>query len=151
MGRFVSAHMPWNTISKLELWWLYAASGNKLMLPSSSTLINICCREWSLTLDAIKEQLQSRNNVSLALDRWTSTDKLAITSVFAYFIDRNWALQVVQLTFDEVGSLFYSYVTSYSRMIGQGSTYWRKASQTIEGSSSSFGVFWRLFTWNYDW
>jgi hypothetical protein len=61
-----------------------------------------------MTVDAIKKQLPLRNKVSLALDGWTSTNKLAITSVIAYYMDRNWALREVQLAFDEVNRLFIS-------------------------------------------
>jgi len=105
---FVSADIPWNAISNLELWRLYKALCDDLVLPSATTLSNICRREYSLTLDAINKQLPVQNKVSLALDGWTSTNKLAITSVIAYYMDRNWALCEVQLAFDEVDRLFYS-------------------------------------------
>jgi hypothetical protein len=57
---------------------------------------------------AIKKQLPIRNKVSLALDGWTSTNKLAIMSVIAYYMDQNWALCEVRLAFDEADRLFYS-------------------------------------------
>jgi len=103
---FVSAHSPWNTISSLELRWSYKAVGDDLVLPSATTLSNICRRAHALTVDAIEKQLPIRNKVSLALDGWTSTNKLAITSVLGYYKDRNWALREVQLIFDEVDRLF---------------------------------------------
>jgi hypothetical protein len=56
-------------------------------------------------VDAIKKQLPVQNKVSLALDGLTSTNKLAITSVIAYYMDQNWALREVQLCFDEVDRL----------------------------------------------
>jgi hypothetical protein len=105
---FVSAHIPWNAISNLELWLSYMALGDDLVLPSATTLGNICCREYTLTVDSIKKQLPSLNKVSLALDGWTSMNKLAITSVIAYYMDRNWALHEVQLPFNEVDRLFFS-------------------------------------------
>ena len=105
---FVSAHIPWNAISNLELRRSYKALRDDLVLPSATTLSNICRREYALTVDAIKKQLPLRNKVSLALDGWTSTNKLAITSVIAYYMDRNWALREVQLAFDEVNRLFIS-------------------------------------------
>jgi hypothetical protein len=43
-------------------------------------------------VDAIEKQLPSTNKVSLALDGWTSTNKVAITLVIAYYVDRNRAL-----------------------------------------------------------
>jgi hypothetical protein len=89
-------------------------------------------------VDAIKKQLLSKDKVSLALDGWTSRNKLAMTSVIAYHMDRNWALQEVQLAFDEVDSPFFSYFESSLRISGQGSTYWSTASQTFERSSGSF-------------
>jgi len=105
---FVSAHIPWKAISNLEVRWSYKALRNKLVLPSASTLSNICGREYALTVDAIKKQLTSRNTVSLALDGWTSTNNLGITSLITYCIDRNWALCEVQLAFDGVDRLFIS-------------------------------------------
>jgi len=105
---FVSAHNPWNAISNLELRRSYKALREDLVLPSATTLSNICLREYALTVDAIKKQLPLRNKVSLALDGWTSTNKLAITSVIAYYMDRNWDLREVQLAFDEVNRLFIS-------------------------------------------
>jgi len=105
---FVSAHIPCNAISNLELRRSCKALRNDLVLPSATTLSNICLREYALTVDAIKKQLPIRKKVSLALDGWTSTNKLAIMSVIAYYMDRNWALREVQLAFDEFDRLFCS-------------------------------------------
>jgi len=81
---FVQAHIPWNAISNIELGQSYNALRSELVLPSASTLHNICRREYTLTVDAIEKQLPSTKKVSLGLDGWTSTNKLAITSVIAY-------------------------------------------------------------------
>jgi len=104
----VSAHIPWNAISNPELRPTYKALRDHLVLPSATTLGNICRREYALTVDAIKKQLPLRNEVSLAWDGWTSPNKLAITSVIAYCMERNWALSGVQLAFDEVDRLVFS-------------------------------------------
>jgi len=108
MLRFVSLPIPWNAISNLELRRSYKALHNDLVLPSTTTLSNIYLREYTLTVDAIQKQLPIRNKVSLPLDGWTSTNKLAITSVIADYMDWNWALREVQLAFDEVNHLFCS-------------------------------------------
>jgi len=50
----------------------------------------------------------SRNKVGLALDEWTSSNKLTITLVIAYCMDWNWALREVELGFDEIDYLFFS-------------------------------------------
>jgi len=105
---FVSAHIAWNAISNLELQRSYKALRDDLVLPSATTLSNICLREYALTVDAIKKQLPLQNKVSLALDGWTSTNKLFIMSVIAYYMDRKWALREFQLAFDEVDRLFCS-------------------------------------------
>jgi hypothetical protein len=105
---YVSAHVPWNVISNLQLRRSYKSLRDNLLLLSATTLSKICQREYALTVDAIKKQLPIRNKVSLALDRWTSMNKLAITSVIAYNMDRSWALCEVQLAFDEVNRLFGS-------------------------------------------
>ena len=112
MVGFVSAHIRRNAISNLELQQSYKALHNDLVLPSTMTRCNICRRECALTVDAFKKQLPIRNKVSLALDGWTSTNKLPITSVIADYMDRNWALHEVQLAFDEVDCLFCSYFES---------------------------------------
>jgi hypothetical protein len=72
------------------------------------TLSNIWQREYALTADAIKKQLRLQNEVSIALDGWTSTNILAITLVITYNMDQNWALREAQLTFDVVNRLFCS-------------------------------------------
>jgi len=109
---FVSARIPWNTISNLGLRLSYKALRDDLVLPSATTLSSICWREYALTVDAIKKQLPLRNNVSLALYGWSSTNQLAIMSVIAYYMDRSWALREVQLAFDEVNRLFISHLES---------------------------------------
>jgi hypothetical protein len=105
---FVSAHIPWNAISNLELQRSYKALRDDLVLLSAMTISTIVRREYALTVDAIKKQLPLRNKVSLALDIWTSTNKLAITSIIAYYMDRNWALREVRLARNEVERLFGS-------------------------------------------
>jgi len=105
---FVSAHIPGNAISYLELQRSYMALRNDLVLPSATTLSNLCWREYALTVDAIEKQLPIRNEVSLPMDGWTSTNKLAVMSVIGYYMGRNCALREVQLPFDEVDRLFCS-------------------------------------------
>jgi hypothetical protein len=80
----VSAHFPRNAISNLELPWSYKASRDDQVLLSTTTHNNICRSEYALTVDAIKKQLPIRNEISLALDGWTSTNKLTIMSVIAH-------------------------------------------------------------------
>jgi len=109
---FVSTNTPWNAISNLELRRSYKALRDDLVVPSATTLSNICRREYALTPDAIQKLLPVRNKVSLALDGWTSTNNLAITLVIAYYMDRNWTLREVQLTCDEVDLPFCSRVES---------------------------------------
>jgi hypothetical protein len=103
---YFSAHSRWNAISNLELQRPYTALCDDLVIPSATTPSNICRSVYALTVDAIKKQLPIRNKVSLALDESTSTNKLPITSVNANYMDRNWALHEVHLTFDEVDHLF---------------------------------------------
>jgi hypothetical protein len=55
-----------------------------------------------MTLDAIRQQLPKDRKISLALDGWTSTNKLAISSVIAYFINDSWDLTEIQLAFEQV-------------------------------------------------
>jgi len=75
--------------------------------------------------------------VSLALDGWTSLNKLCISLFNAYSIDRNRALQVVPVAFDEVDHVFFSAFESHLRIMNHGSLYWSKASCTVAGCGLS--------------
>jgi hypothetical protein len=87
MLEFVLAHIPWNTLSNLKLWRSYRAIFDDLVLLAATTLSNICGREYALTVDAIQKQLPSQNKVSLGLDGWISTNKLATMSVNTYYMN----------------------------------------------------------------
>jgi hypothetical protein len=102
---FLSAHIPFNAITNRELRRAFLALRSDIRLPSASTLGNLCHKEYDLTLAAIKSQLPKDNKVSLALDGWTSCNRLAIESVIGYYIDNDWKLREVQLAFDEVAIL----------------------------------------------
>ena len=132
---FVSAHIPWNAISNLELRWSNSALQSELVLPSTSTLSDFCQREYTLTVDAMKKQLPSRNKVSLALDGWTSTNKLPITPIITYHIDRNLTMRQVQLALDEVDRPCFSYFERSFMITGQGSAGGITASLIVEVSS----------------
>jgi len=132
---FVSAHIAGNAISNLELRRSDNTLRSELVLLSASTLSNFCRREYTLTVDPIKKQLPSTNTISLALDGLTSTNKLAVTSVIANYMDHNWALRKVQLAFDEVDCPIFSYFERSLRITGQGSAYGSTSSRTFERSS----------------
>jgi len=143
--------IPWNAISNVELRRSYTVLESGLLLLSATTISNICWRQSSLTVDAIMKQLPSQNQVSLTLDRWILTNKLAIMTVIINNLVQNWALQKVPLAFGEIDRLFISSFESFSRRIGQGPTYQSKACCTCEGRSWLFWACWRLFASNYDW
>ena len=108
MFGFSSAHSVWNARLNKELRWSYKALPDEVVLLSAMTFSNIRRREYALTMDAIKKQLPSQTEVSLALHGWTSMNKLAITLVIAYYKDQNWEVSEVPLAFDDVDSLFCS-------------------------------------------
>jgi len=108
MLAFVLAHIPWNALSNRELWRSYEALRDDLMLPSATTLSNICQWDYAVSMDESKKQLLSHTEVSLALDGSTSPNKLAILSFIAYYIAQSWGLREVQLAFDEDDRLFVS-------------------------------------------
>jgi hypothetical protein len=85
----VSAHSPWNHVPNLELRRSYEALRDDQVLPSATMLSNICLTEYALAVDAIKNQLPVGNKVSLALDGWTATNKVAKMSFIAYYMDQN--------------------------------------------------------------
>jgi len=120
---FVTAHIPWNAITNLELKSSYNALQSDSVLPFASMWSMIWLREYALTVEAFKKQSLSRNKVSSALHVWTLKNKLAILSVIADYLDRNWALREVQIAFDEVNGLLFPSFKSQSRIISQGSIY----------------------------
>jgi len=105
---FVLVHIPWKELSNLQTLQSYVSLRSELVLPSASTVSNICRREYSVTVDTIEKQLLRRSNVSLDLDGWTSTNKLARMSGNANSLDWHWALRELQLAFNEVESLIFS-------------------------------------------
>jgi len=104
----ISARIPWNARSYLELRRSYKAFHDDLVLPSATTLCNMCRKESAKTVDAIQKQLPSWNKGYLPFDGWTTQNQLAISSVIAYCLDRPWALHEVRLAFDEVDPLVLS-------------------------------------------
>jgi len=147
----VEAYIPGNTVSNRELRWSFKALRFDLVLRSTTTLSNICRREYALTMDDIMKQLRSQSTVSFALHWWTSTNTLAIMSVIAYYMDQNWALHEVQLGFDKVDHPLFSSFKSEFRMLGQGPTFWSKASRAFERCAWSFWAYRWPFDQNFDW
>ena len=146
---FVLSHISWKTISNPKLWWSYKALQSNFVLPSATTLSNICWREYTLTVDAINKQWPSQNIGSVALDGWTSMNELAITLVIAYCIERHWALREVTLAFNEIDRPFISTFEILLQIIGRGPIHWSKASRTFVGCTWSFWTYRQPFVWNY--
>ena len=63
----VSIHNPCNAISNVEQLESYKAFRIDQVLLCATSLSNICPRGYALTVDAIKNQLPSRNEVSFTL------------------------------------------------------------------------------------
>jgi len=112
MLRLIYTHIPWNGMSTLGQLWSDNALRSDLVLPSASTLSNICWKKCSLTGDAIKKQLPSIDKASLALQYWTLANRLAIMTVIANYMDRILVLVESQLAFDESDTIFCSYFES---------------------------------------
>jgi hypothetical protein len=101
----LSALVPFHVLRDRQFRRIFQILRHDIKLPSISSLTNLLHREYETTLLAIKSQIPKGQKVSLALDGWTSKNNLAITSVIAYYIGRNWSLEEVQLAFEEVRSL----------------------------------------------
>ena len=98
----LSALIPLNAISNREFRRVFFSLRHDLKLPSVSMLSRLLESEYDKTIEAIKHQIPLGQRVSIALDGWTSQNRLAITSVIMYYISRNWKLEEVQLAFEEV-------------------------------------------------
>jgi len=101
MLQFISVCKSWIVIWNVELQLSYTVSGHELVLPSTMTITNICTTEYALTVDAIRKQLPTQNEVTLACAGWTLMNKLVITTVIASYGHRNCVLHQVQLTLNE--------------------------------------------------
>jgi len=109
MLQFVSAHIPWHSITNLKLQRSNTAWRSDLVLPSTMTHCNNHRKQYALTVDGIKQQLPSQNTVSLVFDGWTSAHNLAIPfRVIAAYVNQNWTLRKVQLALHEVHRLLFS-------------------------------------------
>jgi hypothetical protein len=108
MLAFVSAHIQWNAISNRELRPSYMALCDDLAGPSPTTVRITCRREYQLTMDAMTMHLLLPNKLGLGMEGCMSTYILATKSFIAHYLDRNWALGEIQLSFLEVNCLFCS-------------------------------------------
>ena len=104
LSGFFLTDCAWNIVWILDLEWYYTTIGKKVGVPSARLLSNFHHREYTLPVDVIKKPLLGRDMVSVALDWSTPVNKLGIKFATAYYVDRNWRLQVVQTTLDEVGT-----------------------------------------------
>ena len=98
----LSALIPLNAISNTEFRRVFYTLRPDVQLPSVGTLTNLLAKEYDMTLVAIKDQIPVGQKISIALDGWTSQNRLAITSVIMYYISGNWKLEEAQLAFEEV-------------------------------------------------
>lgn len=98
----LSALVPLNVLSNPEFRRTFLALRPGITIPSITKIRRLLAVEYENTLQAIKESIPKNQKVSLALDGWTSSNKLAISSVIMYYIGTNWQLKEVQLAFDEV-------------------------------------------------
>jgi hypothetical protein len=101
------------------------------VLLATTTVNNLCRKEYPLTLDVITTQLLSQNIVSLTLDGCTSTNILPITWVIVYYMDRNCTLDDVQHTFNKADRQFISAFEDLLRMTSQRPNYSCMASPTF--------------------
>ena len=103
---FLSALIPFNTITNPELRRILFSLKPDVNLPSVSTLRRLLATEYEKTTKSIRDNIPEGQKVGLALDGWTSANKLAISSVIMYYISKSWQLKEVQIAFEEVCGLF---------------------------------------------
>lgn len=107
LNAFVSTNMPFNMVTDDHFRRFLRLCNSQMRdpvdPPCASTMRNRLAKEYSLTIQAIRNELpHGTRKISLAMDGWTSPNKLPITSMLAYYIDDDWNLREVQLGFDEV-------------------------------------------------
>ena len=98
----LSAPIPLNAISNPEFRRVFSILRSDVQILCVSTLTKLLAREYQMTIVAIKNQIPRGQKVSIALDGWTSQNRLAITSAILYYISNNWTLEEVQIAFEEV-------------------------------------------------
>ena len=103
---FLSALIPFNTITNPELRRILFSLKPDVNLPSVSTLRRLLATEYEKTTKSIRDNIPEGQKVGLALDSWTSGNKLAISSVILYYISKSWQLKEVQIALEEVCGLF---------------------------------------------
>ena len=59
-------------------------------------------KEYQLAVLALQKLLPADAKVSIALDGWTSPNKMAILSIIGYYVTSDWHLAEVQLGFDQI-------------------------------------------------
>ena len=86
---FLSALIPFNTITNLELRRILISLKPDVNLPSVSTLRRLLATEYEKTSKEIQDNIPEGKKVGLPLDGWTYGNKLAISSVIMYYISKS--------------------------------------------------------------
>ena len=98
----LSALVPIHSLFNSEFRRIFTALRPDISIPSVSKIRRLLAVEYDSTIQTIRQSIPEQQKVSLALDGWTSSNKLAITSVIMYYISSDWQLKEVQLAFEEV-------------------------------------------------
>ena len=103
MSAHLSAHIPFNAVHNLEYRrFLRSISHGQFGIPSRSKLQRGLKKEYQKAIEQLTALFPKDTRVSIALDGWTAAHRVAILSIIAYHIDRNWNLVKSQLGFEQV-------------------------------------------------
>ena len=102
MHSFTISHIPLSVISDPYFRRLLLFTRNDLKLPSRSTVQRLLMREYQLAVKAIATLIPMDRKISIAIDAWTSPNKLAILSIIGYFVTSDWRLAEIQLGFEQI-------------------------------------------------
>jgi hypothetical protein len=94
--------MPFNVLNSPEFRRSLLMLRPDISIPSVSKFRRLLKSEYDITVQSIRRAIPKDQKVSLALDGWTSSNKLAVVSVIMYYISPDWSLKEVQLAFEEV-------------------------------------------------
>ena len=98
----LSLQLPFRAVDHLQVRRLIYMLNPDAHIPSPTTIRTQLQKRTQDIEDQLLVDLPPEGKISLALDCWTSPNKLAFMAITGYFIDKNWKYREVVLGFEHI-------------------------------------------------
>jgi len=99
---YLATNLALNCSNNLAFCRVFKHIGPAVEIPSPTTLMPHLKRLEKSTVDDIRTSLPAAGKTSLAVNTWTSQNKLAFLAIVAYWISDSWEMEEVLIGFEEI-------------------------------------------------